>query len=160
MQVARPSHKTSHESNSDPESLGVLACGGHLGEAREDEMGVLDRRACLCVADVGVLFTGAEAMGILVRQGHFSTADGGVPHSDMSPGLLLQHECVGMEDVPGTGDNSKLTMSPPDPTGMLVCRMGGIAADMLGLGLPLRRRLRKERRFCKVRGGDFCNSSS
>ncbi len=150
--MPRFSHLVSQlESNSDPESLGVLAHGRHLGEAGEDEMGMLDRRACLRVADVGVLFTGAEATGILVRRGHFSAADGGVPHSDASPELLLWHECVDMEDVPGTGDNGELTMSPPDPTGMLVRRMGGIAADVLGLGLLLCR--------CLCKAGTHWNST-
>ena len=159
--LPRFSHLVSQlESNSDPESLGVLARGGRLGEAREDKMGVLDQHACLRIADVSILFTGMEAKGVLVRRGRFSAADSGVPHSDASPELLLQRECVGVEDVPGTGDNGELTMSPPNPTGMLVRHMGGIAADVLGLGLPLRRHLRKEQRFCKVCGGDFCNSSS
>ncbi len=148
------------ESNSDPESLGVLAHGGRLGEAREDKTGMLDRRVCLRIADVGVLFTGAEATGVLVHQGHFSAADGRVPHSDASPELLLRRECVGVEDVPGTGDNGELTTSPSNPTGVLVRCMGGIAADVLGLGLPLHRHLCKEQRFCKVCGGDLCNSSS
>ncbi len=138
----------------------MLARSGHLGKAGEDETGVLDRHVCLKVTDVGVLFTGVEAMGILVRQGHLSAADGGVPHPEVSPGLLLQHECVGVKDVPGTGDNGELTMSPPNPVGVLVHCMGGVTADMLGIGLPLCRCLCKERRFCKVCGGDICNSSS
>ncbi len=148
------------ESNSDPESLGVLAHSARLGEAGEDEMGVLDWRACLRIADVSVLFTGVEATGVLVRRGHFSATDGRVPHSDTLPELLLWRECVGVEDVPGTGDNGELTTSPPNPTGVLVRRIGGVTADVLGLGLPLRRCLRKERRFCKVHGGDFSNTLS
>ena len=138
----------------------MLAHGGRLGEDGDDEMGILDQHECLRVTDVSVLFIGAEATGILVRRGHLSAADGGVPHPEASPGLLVRRECVGVEDVPATGDNSELTMSPPDPIGMLVRRMGGFTTDVLGIGLPLCIHLLKERRFCKVRCGDICNSSS
>ncbi len=148
------------ESISDPESPGVLACGGHLGEPEEEEMGVLARHECLRVADIGILFTGVEATGILVHQGRLSAADGRVPHPEASPGLLVRCECVDIEDVPATGDNGELTMSSQDPVGVLVRHMGGFGVDVLGSGLPLCIRLRKERRFCRVCCGDICSSSS
>ncbi len=148
------------ESISDPESPGVLACSGHFGVAEEEQMGVLARRECLCVTDIGVLFIGAEATGILVRRWHLSAADGGVPHPEALPGLLVRHKCVGIKDVPVTGDNDELTMSSPDPISVLVHRMGGFGVDVLGSGLPLRICLHKERRFCKVHCGDICSLSS
>ncbi len=128
--------------------------------AEEEQTGMLARHECLRAADIGVLFTGVEATGILVHRGRLSTADIGVPHPEASPGLLVQHECVGIEDVPAMGDNSKLTMSSPDPIGVLVHHMGGFGVDVLGSGLPLCICLHKERRFCKVRCGDICSSSS
>ncbi len=138
----------------------MLACSGHLGEPEEEQRGVLARHECLRIVDIGILFLGVEAMGILVRRGHLAAADSGVPHPEASPGLLVRCECVGVADVPGTGDNSELTISSPDPVGMLVRCMGGFGIDKLGSGLPLRIRLRKERRFCRVRCGDICSSSS
>ncbi len=122
----------------------MLARGGCLGEP-EEEPGVLARCECLHVADVSILFLGAEATGVLVHRGYLAAADSRVPHPEASPGLLVWHECVGVADVPGTGDNGELTMSSPDPIGVLVCRMGGFGVDMLGSGLPLRIHLRKER---------------
>ena len=125
-------------------------------------MGMLAWRACLRVADSGILLPGAEDTGILVRRGRLSDTDGGVPHPEASPGLLVRCECVGVEDVLAMGDIGALSMSSPDPIGVLVWRMGAfdMDMDMLGIGLPLCICLRKERRFCKVRGGDLCSSSS
>ncbi len=126
------------------------------------ETGMLARHACLRIADGGVLLPGAEDTGILVRRGRLSDADGQVPHPEASPGLLVWRECVGVEDVLATGDIGALSMSSPDPVGVLVWCMGAfdVDVDVLGIGLPLRIHLRKERRFCKVRGGDLCSSSS
>ncbi len=138
----------------------MLARGGHLGEPEEEQRGVLARHECLCIADVGVLFLGAEATGILVRRGHLAATDGGVPHPEALPGLLVRHECVGVADVPGTGDNGELTISSADPIGVLVHRMGGFGIDVLGSGLPLRICLHKERKFCRMHCGDICSSSS
>ncbi len=127
---------------------------------------MLARRACLRVADSGVLLPGAEDMGILVHQGRLSNADSGVLHPEALPGLVVPRECVGVEDVLGMGDIGALSLSSPDPVGVLVRHMGGfdvdvdVDVDVLGSGLPLRIRLRMERRCCKVRGGDLCGSSS
>ncbi len=154
--------KSQLESRSDPESTGMLALGWRSGMAGVIETGVLARHACLRIADGGVLLPGAEDTGILVRRGRLSDADSGVPHPEALPGLLVWHECVGVKDVLLTGDIGALSMSSPDPVGMLVWRMGAfdVDIDMLGIGLPLRICLRKEQRFCKVRCGDLCSSSS
>ena len=133
----------------------MLARSGRLGKPEEEQRGMLAQRECLCVADIGVLFLGAEATGVLVHRGHLAAADGRVPHPEASPGLLVWHECVGI-----AGDNGELTMSSPNPISMLVCRMGGFDVDVLGSGLLLYIRLRKEQRFCRVRCGDICSSSS
>ncbi len=123
---------------------------------------MLARHACLRDADGGILLPGAEDTGVLVRQGRLSDADGGVPHPEALPGLLVPCKCVGIEDVLATGDIGALSMSSPDPVGMLVRCMGAFDVDMdvLGSGLPLRIHLRMERRCCKVRGGDLCSSLS
>ena len=125
-------------------------------------MGVLAQRVCLRIADGGILLPGAEDTGVLVHQGCLSDADSGVLHPEASPGLLVRHECVGVEDVLATGDIGALSMSSPNPVGVLVRRMGAfdVDVDVLGIGLPLRIHLCKERRFCKVHGGDICSSSS
>ena len=125
-------------------------------------MGVLAWRVCLRITDGGILLPGAEDTGVLVHRGHLSDADGGVPHPEASPGLLVRRECVGVKDVLLMGDIGALSMSFPDPVGVLVRRMGAfdMDVDVLGIGLPLRIRLRKERRFCKVHCGDLCSSSS
>ena len=138
--------KSQLESRSDPEATGVLALSWHSGMAGVIETGVLAQRACLRVADGGILLPGAEDTGVLVCQGRLSDADGGVPHPEASPGLLVRRECVGIEDVLATGDIGTLSMSSPDPVGMLVQCMGAfdVNVDMLGIGLPLRIRLRKE----------------
>ncbi len=138
--------KSQLESRSDPEATGMLALGWHLGMAGAIETGVLVWRACLRIADGGILLPGAEDMGILVRWGRLSDADSRVPHPEASPGLLVWCECVGVEDVLATGDIGTLSMSSPDPIGVLVWRMGAfdVDVDMLGIGLPLRIRLRKE----------------
>ncbi len=137
--------KSQLESRSDPEATGVLALGWRSGVAGAIEMGMLVRHACLHVADGGILLPGAEDMGILVHRGCLSNADGGVPHPEALPGLLVRRECVGIEDVLATGDIGALSMSSPDPVGVLVRRMGAfnVDVDMLGIGLPLRIRLRK-----------------
>ena len=127
---------------------------------------MLVRRACLCIADGGILLPGAEDKGILVRRGRLSDADSGVLHPEASPGLVVPRECVGIKDVLGMGDIDALSLSSPDTIGVLVRRMGGfdvdmdMDVDMLGSGLPLCICLRMERRCCKVRGGDLCGSSS
>ncbi len=132
--------------------------------AEEEETGVLVQHACLRIADGGILFPGAEDTGVLVRRGRLSDADGGVPHPEALPGLLVQRECVGIQDVLATGDNGELSMSSSNPVGVLVRCMGAfdvdMDVDMLGIGLPLHICLHKERRFCKVRCGDLCSSSS
>ncbi len=154
------------ESISDPEETGMLALGWHSGIAGVIEMGVLAQRACLCIADSGILLPGAEDTGVLVCRGRLSDADGGVLHPEASPGLVVPHKCVGVEDVLGTGDIGALSLSSPDPVGMLVRCMGGfdvdvdMDVDMLGSGFPLRIHLHMEQRCCKVRGGDLCGSSS
>ncbi len=125
---------------------------------------MLARRACLHVVDGGVHLLGAEDKGVLVHRGCLSDTDGGVLHPEASPGLVVPRECVGVEDVLGMGDIGTLSLSSPDPIGMLVRRMGGfdvdVDMDVLGSGLPLRIHLRMERRCCKVCGGDLCGSSS
>ena len=129
-------------------------------------MGVLAQHACLRIADSGILLPGAEDTGVLVHRGHLSDTDGRVLHPEASPGLVVPHECVGIEDVLGMGDIGTLSLSSPDPVSVLVRRMGGFDMDMdmdvdvLGSGLPLRICLHMERRCCKVRGGDLCGSSS
>ena len=154
------------ESRSDPEETSVLALGWCSGVAGVIETGVLARRVCLCVTDGGVLLPSAEDMGVLVRRGHLSNADGGVLHPEALPGLVVPRKCVGIEDVLGMGDIGTLSLSSPDPVGVLVRRMGGfdmdvdVDMDVLGSGLPLRIRLHMEQRCCKVRGGDLCGSSS
>ena len=152
------------ESRSDPEETGVLALSWRLGIAGVIETGVLARRACLCITDGGVLLPGAEDKGVLVRRGRLRDTDGVVLHPEASPGLVVPCECVGVEDVLGTGDIGALSLSSPDPVGVLVRCMGGfdmdVDVDVLGSGLPLRIHLRMEQRCCKVRGGDLCGSSS
>ena len=152
--------KSQLKSRSDPEATSMLALGWCSGVAGAIETGVLARRACLRIADGGILLPGAEDTGVLVHRGCLSDADGRVPHPEALPGLLVRRECVGIEDVLATGDIGALSMSSPDPIGMLVRRMGAFDVDMLGIGLPLRIHLRKEQRFCKVCGGDLCSSSS
>ena len=152
------------ESRSDPEETGMLALGWRSGVTGGIETGMLAWRACLRVAEGGVLLPGAEDTGILVRRGRFSDADGGVLHPKASPGLVVPCECVGVEDVLVTGDIGALSLSSPGPIGVLVRRMGAfdvdVDVDMLGSGLPLRIRLHIKRRCCKVHGGDLCGSSS
>ncbi len=152
------------ESRSDPEETGVLALGWRSGITGGIEMGVLVQRACLRIAEGGVFLPGAEDMGVLVHRARFSDADGGVLHPEVSPGLVVPLECVGLKDVLATGDIGALSLSLPGPVGVLVRRMGAfnmdVDVDVLGSGLPLRIRLHIERRCCKVRGGDLCSSSS
>ena len=138
--------KSQLKSRSDPEATGMLALGWCLGVAGVIETGVLAWSVCLRIADGGILLPGAEDMGVLVRRGCLSDADGRVPHPEASPGLLVQCECVGVEDVLAMGDIGALSMSSPDPVGVLVWRMGAfdVDVDVLGIGLPLRIRLRKE----------------
>ena len=142
----------------------MLALGWRSGIAGVIKTGVLVRHACLRVTDGGVLLPGAEDTGVLVRRGRLSDADGGVLHPEASPGLFVPCECVGVEDVLGTGDIGALSLSSPDPVGMLVWCMGGfnvdVDVDVLGSGLPLHIHLRMEQRCCKVCGGDLCGSSS
>ena len=111
-------------------------------------MGMLAWHACLHIAEGGILLPGAEDMGVLVRRGCFSDVDGGVLHPEVSPGLVVPRECVGVEDVLATGDIGALSLSSPGPVGMLVRRMGAfdvdVDVDVLGSGLPLRICLRIE----------------
>ncbi len=152
------------ESRSDPEETGVLALGWCSGITGGMETGVLARRACLRIAEGGVLLPGAEDTGILVQRGRLCDADGGVLHPAALPGFVVLRESVGVEDVLVTGDIGAVSLCSSDPVGVLVRRMGAfdvdVDVDVLGSGLPLRIRLQSERRCCKFRGGDLCASSS
>ena len=117
----------------------MLALGWCSGIAGVNETGMLVRRVCLRIADGSILLPGTEDTGILVCQGRLSDADGRVLHPEALPGLVVPRECVGVKDVLGMGDIGALSLSSPDPIGMLVRRMGGFDVDMdvLGSGLPL-----------------------